>query len=79
MIMDGTKAEFLGDVQGRAAYKDLLVWQKSMHFANAVIDLTEQLDTERKHYRLVEQLEAAATSLPMNIAEGKGKFFSQGI
>jgi four helix bundle protein len=60
--------------QGRAAYKDLLVWQKSMDFANAIIDLTEQLDSERKHYRLVEQLEAAATSVPMNIAEGKGRY-----
>jgi four helix bundle protein len=59
---------------GQAAYKNLLVWQKSMDFANAVIDLTERLDTDRKHFRLVEQLEAAATSLPMNIAEGKGRF-----
>jgi four helix bundle protein len=59
---------------GRAAYKDLVVWQKSLEFANAVIDLTEKLETERKHYRLVEQLEAAATSIPMNIAEGKGRF-----
>lgn len=59
---------------GKAAYKDLLVWQKSMVFANAVIDLAEQLDSDRKHFRLVEQLEAAATSVPMNIAEGKGRF-----
>lgn len=59
---------------GRAAYKDLVVWQKSMEFVNAVIDLTEQLNTDRKHYRLVEQLEAAATSVPMNIAEGKGRY-----
>ena len=59
---------------GRAAYKDLGVWQKSMDFANAVIDLTEQLDSQRKHYRLVEQLEASATSVPMNIAEGKGRY-----
>lgn len=59
---------------GQAAYKNLLVWQKSMEFANAVIDLTERLETDRRHYRLVEQLEAAATSLPMNIAEGKGRF-----
>lgn len=56
------------------SYKDLVVWQKSIEFANSVIDLTEQLETERKHYRLVEQLEAAATSVPMNIAEGKGRF-----
>jgi four helix bundle protein len=45
-----------------------------MEFANSVIDLTEQLETDRKHYRLVEQLEAAAASVPMNIAEGKGRF-----
>jgi four helix bundle protein len=45
-----------------------------MDFANSVIDLTERLETERKHYRLVEQLEASATSVPMNIAEGKGRF-----
>ena len=31
------------------------------------------MDTERKHYRLIEQLESASTSIPMNIAEGKGR------
>lgn len=56
------------------SYKDLVVWQKSIEFASSVIDLSEQLETERKHFRLVEQLEAAATSIPMNIAEGKGRF-----
>ena len=58
---------------GQLAYKDLSVWQKSMEFANKVISLIENLDTQRKHYRLFEQLEAAATSIPMNIAEGKGR------
>jgi four helix bundle protein len=58
----------------RSAYRDLLVWQKSMDFANSVIDLTEELETNRKHYRLVEQIEASAASVPMNIAEGKGRF-----
>jgi four helix bundle protein len=57
-----------------SAYRDLVVWQKSMEFVNTVIDLTERLDTSRKHYRLVEQLEAAAASVPMNIAEGKGRY-----
>jgi len=57
----------------RMAHKDLLVWQKSMSFADQVIDLVDQLDTPRKHYRLIEQLEAAVTSVPMNIAEGKGR------
>jgi four helix bundle protein len=58
----------------RASYKDLLVWQKSVDFANAVIDVIGLLETDRKHFRLVEQLEAAATSVPMNIAEGKGRY-----
>ncbi len=58
---------------GQLAYKDLTVWQKSMDFANAVVSVIEVLDTPRKHYRLFEQLEAAATSIPMNIAEGKGR------
>jgi len=55
------------------SYKDLIVWQKSIEFASQVIDLAENLASNRKHYRLVEQLEAAATSIPMNIAEGKGR------
>jgi len=39
-----------------------------MDFANSAIDLTEQPESDRKHYRLVEQLEASAGSEPMNIA-----------
>ena len=58
-----------GERKTQAAYKDLVVWQKIMEFANNVINLTEKLDSGRKHFRLVEQLEAAATSIPMNIAE----------
>ena len=59
--------------QGQMAHKDLIVWQKSMQFADQVIDLAERLDTNRNHYRLIEQLESAVTSIPMNIAEGKGR------
>jgi four helix bundle protein len=59
--------------QGHTSYKDLIVWQKSMPFADQVIQLIDELETSRKHYRLFEQLEAAVTSIPMNIAEGKGR------
>lgn len=55
------------------AFKDLSVWHKAIDFADDLISLSENLNTERKHFRLVEQLEAAATSVPMNIAEGKGR------
>ena len=57
----------------KVAYKDLQVWQKGMEFAKQVIQLIDSLDTPRKHYRLLEQLESAVTSVPMNIAEGKGR------
>lgn len=55
------------------AFKDLKVWHKAIDFADEVISISENLNTSRKHYRLIEQLEAAATSVPMNIAEGKGR------
>lgn len=61
------------DVKDQVAYKDLQVWQKSMDLAARVIQLIDELDTPRHHYRLIEQLESAVTSIPMNIAEGKGR------
>jgi len=44
-----------------------------MSLVTNVINLIDNLETDRKHYRLFEQLEASATSIPMNIAEGKGR------
>ena len=32
------------------------------------------MDTPRKHYRLIEQLEASCTSVALNISEGKGRY-----
>jgi four helix bundle protein len=55
-------------------FQKLDVWQKAVDFANDVIDVTEVLDTARKHFRLVEQLESASTSIALNIAEGKGRY-----
>ena len=58
----------------RFSFEDLEVWQKAVNFAKIVIDLSEEIDTGRKHYRLIEQLEAASTSIALNIAEGKGRY-----
>ena len=58
----------------RFSFEDLDVWQKSVDFSNLVISLVDSLDSDRKHFRLIGQLEAAVTSIPMNIAEGKGRF-----
>jgi four helix bundle protein len=57
----------------QVAYKDLMVWQKSIDLATTVIGLVDDLNTDRRHFRLIEQLESAVTSIPMNIAEGKGR------
>ena len=56
------------------AYENLEVWNKAVDFAVEVIDTVEEISTDRKHYRLLEQIEASSTSVAMNIAEGKGRF-----
>ena len=52
------------------SFKNLLIWQKSMVFTEVVMDITERI---QGHYRLMEQLESSAASIPQNIAEGKGR------
>jgi four helix bundle protein len=58
----------------RFNFEDLEVWRKSVEFAKVVLGLIEKIDAGRKHYRLIEQLEGAATSIALNIAEGKGRY-----
>ena len=54
-------------------FEELKVWQKAVIFAENVIKITDQIETPRKYFRLIEQLESASTSVAMNIAEGKGR------
>ena len=44
-----------------------------MNFADKVISVTEKLNSNRRHFRLIEQLESCSTSISLNIAEGKGR------
>ena len=39
-----------------------------------VINTVEEIESNRNHFRLLEQIEACSTSIAMNIAEGKGRF-----
>ena len=55
-------------------YEDLDVWNKAVEFSVNVINIVENISTDRKHYRLLEQIESSATSIAMNVAEGKGRF-----
>ena len=59
--------------KAKFSFEDLAVWQKAVEFANNVINLAENIHTDRRHFRLIEQLEAASTSIALNISEGKGK------
>lgn len=54
-------------------YENLDVWNRAVDFAVKVIELVEIIDTGRKHYRLLEQIESSSTSVSMNLAEGKGR------
>jgi four helix bundle protein len=60
--------------KAKFSFEDLHVWQKAIEFAHTVIQLIETLETDRKHYRLIEQLESCSTSIALNIAEGKGRY-----
>ena len=56
----------LKGVQLKFGYEDLDVWNKAVEFAVEVIGLVESISTDRKHYRLLEQVEASSASISMN-------------
>ena len=58
----------------RFSFEDLEIWQEAIDFADQCLEITERISTQKKHYRLIEQMEAASTSVMLNIAEGKGRF-----
>jgi four helix bundle protein len=50
------------------AFEDLEVYQRTLNFAVSVIQAVDDMDMPRKHYRLIEQLEASSSSVASNIA-----------
>lgn len=55
-------------------FKNLLVWQKAIGYSIKVLKLTAVIRKGKGYFRLVEQVESSADSVPSNIAEGKGRF-----
>lgn len=53
-------------------FEKLVVYQESFKLAEKVSKLTEKFS--RGSYYLSDQLNRAATSIPLNIAEGNGRF-----
>jgi len=54
------------------SYRDLIVWQKAMDYAEYVYKLTRRFPKEEL-FCLTSQLRRASTSIPSNIAEGHGR------
>ena len=48
------------------AFEELQVYQKALDFAVRVIDIIDEIDAPRKHYRLIEQIESSSTSVASN-------------
>lgn len=53
-------------------FENLDVYQKSVDFADNVVELTEKFP--RGYHFLVDQLNRAALSIAANLAEGNGRF-----
>ncbi len=56
------------------AFEELQVYQKALDYSIEVVNIIDEMDTPRRHYRLIEQLEASSTSVALNISEEKGRF-----
>lgn len=55
-------------------HENLKVWQNAVNWACDIIKLSENLNCDKIHYRLLEQIEASSCSVAMNIAEGSGRY-----
>ena len=57
-------------------FEKLEVWQLAVDLADFVLGLLESFPAN-KHFRLIGQMEAAVSSIPQNIAEGKGRQYKK--
>jgi four helix bundle protein len=57
-------------------FEQLTVWQEAMTLVEMVYRLTRTFP-EAEKFGLLSQLRRAAVSVPANIAEGKGRFYSK--
>ena len=55
-------------------FEKLIVWQKAVAFVELILEKTDKFYNSNGNFRLREQLDACSSSIPMNIAEGKGRF-----
>ena len=60
------------------SYRDLVVWQKAMDFAEHVYVVQKTFPAEER-FGLCDQLRRAVVSIPSNIAEGRGRDSAKGF
>ena len=58
---------------GAKTFEDLIVWQKAYELSSRIDGLTAGFPA-KEMFRLADQMRAAASSIPMNIAEGFGRW-----
>lgn len=56
----------------RFPFEKLEVWRLAVDLADYVLNILDSFPTG-KYLRVISQMEAAVTSVPQNIAEGKGR------
>jgi four helix bundle protein len=57
-------------------YEKLEIWQLAVDLADFILDLLEAFPPNR-YLRIISQMEAAATGIAQNIAEGKGRQYTK--
>ena len=57
-------------------FEKLEVWQLAVDFADFILGLLENFPAN-KHLRLIDQMEAAVSSIAQNTAEGKGRQYKK--
>jgi four helix bundle protein len=55
-------------------FEKLIAWQKAIEFTVLILEKTDKFYNSKGNFRLREQLDACTSSIPMNTAEGKGRF-----
>ncbi len=58
------------------SYRDLIVWQKSVAMVTLVYKLLKQFPDDEK-FGLISQIKRSSVSVPSNIAEGYGRYYSK--
>lgn len=58
----------------KVSFENLEVWVLAVEFCELVIKTAENIEYNRNHFRLIEQIESSSASIAANIAEGRDRY-----